>query len=339
MLADALSDHLLLRRPRLAPTTYVNEVGILRRFLRDVGNIQCRHLRPEHVERWMTGLLRPHTDLRGTNRPGLGPAAFNTTRSYLQNFLTYLNRRGLNRHPDPLLYVAPMRVPVVVRQQPGLDLIVAMIESAPTARDRAVLAVSAGTALRASSLKLLRVGDVDLDGGYIATYAPKVRLHDRHPITSDLDTELRRWLVDYEAWIGRPLEHDDYLLPAVHGPRFRYVDGVRTVEPGDPNPSKPHGQMHVPIQDGLRRVGLEAKGEGAHTLRRAIARHFFDALSREQGFDGALRVVASLLGHRSTRTTEMYLGISADRSSRDEALRGRSLLRPQGNIVVSLKAV
>ncbi len=77
-----------------------------------------------------------------------------------------------------------------------------------------------------------------------------------------------------------------------------------------------------------RQLGTETlRGEGVHTVRRSVARILFDQAS-EHGHDNALRVAAALLGHSSTQTTEIYLGIDRDRQKRDEILRGKSLFPP-----------
>lgn len=80
------------------------------------------------------------------------------------------------------------------------------------------------------------------------------------------------------------------------------------------------------VQDALRMAGVRVEpGEGVHTLRRSVARGFFDAAA-EAGYDGALRTTAALLHHQSTQTTELYLGIAADRLRRDATLRGQPFL-------------
>jgi hypothetical protein len=56
------------------------------------------------------------------------------------------------------------------------------------------------------------------------------------------------------------------------------------------------------------------------------------------GYDGALRRVSSLLGHKNTITTERYLGLSLERSSRNQQFSGNrmfpSLAKPAGDVVM-----
>lgn len=73
-------------------------------------------------------------------------------------------------------------------------------------------------------------------------------------------------------------------------------------------------------------LGLPSKDQGTHTIRRAVARAFFDSMAGEQGYDAALRTVSALLHHRSSATTEAYLGLSSERERRDKRLRGQPFL-------------
>lgn len=342
-LSEALEAHLALRKVRLAPSSYEGEATVLRRFLRFVGDLQCRNLTPEHVETYMASRLQPYTDSRGRIRPPLGPCAWNLEAKRLRPLAKYLARRGLTRH-DLLQNVDPMRIPRVQRLQVGADRIVAMIENARDERDRALLAVLAGTALRHASVVLLRVGDVDLAGGTITAWASKTKESLTLPITADLDRDLRRWLACYSDEIGRPLDPEDYLLPARESGRIDWVMGqdgrkAKAYRFGDLVPSRPLARTHNVVQQALHGIGLPTKGQGAHTLRRSVARLLFDRLNDTKGFDHSLRVVAALLGHSDVATTQTYLGISADRATLHEVLRGQSLLRPETGQVVPLRRV
>ncbi len=81
------------------------------------------------------------------------------------------------------------------------------------------------------------------------------------------------------------------------------------------------------VHAALARVGLPTRHEGAHTIRRAVARHFFDSLvATDLGYDGALRTVSALLHHSNAATTETYLGLSSERQRRDNRLRRQPFL-------------
>jgi integrase len=92
------------------------------------------------------------------------------------------------------------------------------------------------------------------------------------------------------------------------------------------DPSRPMHKPEKVVQAALARIGLPTKGEGCHTLRRASARALFDQLTQDKGYDSALRVVSAFLHHKSSTTTELYLGLDAERERRDEWLRGRPFL-------------
>jgi len=49
-------------------------------------------------------------------------------------------------------------------------------------------------------------------------------------------------------------------------------------------------------------------------------------MSSDVGYDAALRTVSAMLHHKSSATTEQYLGLSSERKRRDDRLRGRPFL-------------
>ena len=75
----------------------------------------------------------------------------------------------------------------------------------------------------------------------------------------------------------------------------------------------------------LRAHGYDIAGEGGHTLRRSAARALYDELVEERGYDGALRRVQTMLDHKHSMTTELYLGLDVDKVARNKALRGKPM--------------
>lgn len=102
--------------------------------------------------------------------------------------------------------------------------------------------------------------------------------------------------------------------------------------------NRPFGNPHITVQRVLKRAGYPHFKEGQHTLRRSGARAYFDALV-EQGYDGALRRVQSMLGHAHANMTERYLGIDLDRKKRNDDLRGVSMFPSlqDGNVINVVK--
>jgi integrase len=181
--------------------------------------------------------------------------------------------------------------------------------------------------LRSGEVRTLRVGAVNLGKQRIRVVIHKSSEEDYLPVTLDLDRELRRWLLHYASEIGRPLRSDDYLFPT-----FRSVlagpghppSAMKRVERLIPDKPLVHGERVV--QYALAVLGYPTKGEGAHTIRRAVARVWFDALSEEANYDAALRTVSALLHHKNVTTTEHYLGVSSEKRRRDERLMGKPFL-------------
>ena len=224
-----------------------------------------------------------------------------------------------------------MKIRRKVRLQPPPATLLRLLDAAENERDRAYMAAAINTALRANELLALTIGSVDLEGGWLHVVITKTQEEDLVPITSDLDTALRRWLTTYASEVDRPLRSDDLLFPARRGNVYRWYldDGgqrVRGRAPASWCPEKRMTHAQRVVQSALRAVGLPTKGEGTHTLRRAVARAFFDSMAHEVGYDAALRTVSALLHHKSVATTELYLGLTSERKRRDERLRGRPFL-------------
>lgn len=332
-LNEAVEDYVGYRAARFAAQTVEQEGYLLRRFAASIGDIQLRHLTPEHVTDWFygpAGVRDAHVTRDGVHREAVKPSTHHYYPTRLASFFGFATKRGWIRQ-DLLQDVQPMRLPVVKRQQPSPHMLLAMLDLAQNDRDRAYIATTINTGLRANEIASLCVGDVDLDGGWLLATISKSHEEDAFPITQDLDVELRRWLLAYEQQLGRPLLREYFLFPARKGSVYRWYkseDGTkerrRTPEAWQPERRMTHTERT--IQHALRALGLPTKGEGTHTVRRAVARHFFDSMADDVGYDNALRTVSAMLHHKSMATTEHYLGLSSEGKRRDERLRGQPFL-------------
>jgi integrase len=340
-LSEATDLYLKSRRSSCSASTVRQDAYVLRRLVRHVGDLLVHNVTPDHIERFFTGLSEEHTAHSGMTYPAVRASTWNNLYSRIKQFGSWLQQRGYLR-ADLLAFVRPRRPERRERQQPDTAMLWRMIESASDPRDRAVLAVAANTGLRANEIADLRIADVDLGSLDLTVRITKSRTEDRIAITADLAAELRRWLTYYAEWkvtvLGQPLIGSDYLLPVRCGPRFRWrttLDGAREryQVDGGYDPQRPVNKLHLIAQEALASQGLETRHEGIHTIRRAVARACFDMLTDEKGYDGALRVVSSLLHHSNVSTTESYLGFTKERLSRDAHLRGRSLLGPRPGTV------
>ncbi len=178
-------DHLRLSEGLERYERYRRDRGVQEQTLRDqrylylrfqqwYGDVQMRHLRQERVAQWFYARSRP-----------LSPATHNAYRARLASFFAHAIRRGWIR-VDPMVDVHRMRVPQRLRQRPAPDLLADVIDQADDDRDRAILATLVTTALRQNSVRLLRIGDVDLAQGWLRVNVTKTLQHD------ELDSALRR---------------------------------------------------------------------------------------------------------------------------------------------------
>jgi integrase/recombinase XerD len=340
LLSQIVEDYLTARRARYAETTVKNEGHVLHRFVATRGDIQMRHLTPEHIETWFLSLLQPHTDRSGIHRPAIQPSSHNYYLDRLKSFFAYCTKRGLTR-ADLLAHVPPMKQATKIRLQPSPEVLWVMLDRAGDPRDRALIATAMNTGMRSGEIARIKVGDVDLDSLTLRVWVSKSLVEDDMPITSDLAAELDIWLAAYARSVERPLLRDDHVFPAATGPRYRWrvtTDGTKEKyqTPSTYVPHRPVTKLHTIAQSALRQVGLPTRHEGIHTIRRAVARAYYDSL-KASGHEQAIRAVMILLHHTNQSTTEAYLGVTAERQFRDESLRGRSFLpRPTTADVIAI---
>lgn len=200
---------------------------------------------------------------------------------------------------------------------------------------RAVLAVTINTAWRISDAVKPRVRDVGLITGDMWFVSRKTGKAESFPITTDLDEELRRYLSWYTSETGVTLDDEGaFLFPGwAKAPISATGDGFRYF-------AAPHRHASEEwARNGLKRLfercGVHVeKGEAWHTIRRSVARIYFDSLRHEISYDHALRQTAALLQHNSVVTTEKYLGLDAEVQARNASLKGARFIgvRSLGNV-------
>lgn len=351
-LRSAIDEYLTNRRASKADNTMRTDAGLLPRFAEHVGNPTFEVLSPEQVRDFFYGdggLMDIHvTRIKGQQlRAAVGPSTHNHYRKRLHIFFTYSHSRGLAPRNDYLCLVEPLPEVRKQRMQPAPGILLQLLDQAECAMHRAYLATAVNTACRASELANLRVGDIDFAASEIFVIVTKTQEEDEMPLTADLERELRIWLEEYARLLGRPLRADDYLFPARSGNQIKthYFDeslGRRVYErtPFVWHPDRPVERTEKIVKDALAKLGLPTRYEGTHTVRRAVARAYFDQLAQEAGYDAALRTVSALLHHSSMTTTERYLGLSSEKRRRDETMKGKPFLTamvPQHPNVVPLR--
>jgi len=318
----------------IAKSTLANQRTTLKKFLAVTGNVWIHALDDRHVDRFFTELAKTKQAQSQRN-----------DHTVLQGFFEWARyRKYLSDDVDPMrLRRKPPRMEKE-RNRIHVSKFGALLDAAEARceRDRAGVAMLLYTLARDQEIANLRIRDVDLAAGLIFMRVYKTQQEDQMPICEELDRELRRWLTYYTEQVG-PLEPHYFLIPSRDTRGVAGEDGIyHSVTQVRLCPERKVATMGRIATPALEAIGFQTKdekgrgmGEGAHTIRRSGARALFDDLVSD-GYDHALRVVQSVLHHRSMQTTEKYIGVSADRRSRDDLLRGRIMYRGASGNVSSL---
>lgn len=200
-----------------------------------------------------------------------------------------------------------------------------MVAAASDRRDAAMLVFAMHTGCRISELLDLRLGDVNLETGECRVRIIKTKEEDVLRLSPTLTRYLREWMTFY---CGRETtDARSYLFPARKPAR---LVGVRHAS-DDERGYNPAGKITSPGKY-LKRMALDAgvpleTGDAWHTVRRSVARLFFDQ-SSVMGHDAALRMTSAFLHHKNTATTEIYLGLQLEKAKRDEVMSAGFLSDP-----------
>ena len=329
-LSAALEEYRLHRTSMgYAKETLRNEGIVLRRVLAHIGNILVRNIKSRHMDEFF--LVRSGEVQAST---------LAHEESVIKAFFIWLEkRRMLGPDGSPVATRRRTKVMPKSRQRIPATEFPRMLDLATHPTDRVIFALGIYLLLRQSEIKRLKVGDVSLPTGTVNVTIEKTKQLDDMPISSELDEELRRWLTAYSEILGRTLRPDDVLVPAKTRPALN----GRTRGPMSLQPHKPVGHPHEAIKRILVAAGYPIRddktgkslSEGVHTLRRSAARAIFDYL-RDDGYDGAIKHVQSLLHHSNSAQTERYLGLTLDIARRDVMVRGKALYpgnQDRGNVV------
>lgn len=334
-LSEAIENYSRFRRTQqYAANTLKVDTQVLNRFLTINGNVYVHNINETHVERHFEEVSRTRS-----------AASLKNDHATLTGFFKWAKHtRRMPLDRDPMFGRRPPRKIDRERNRVHVSQFGDLLDAAEARdpRDRALIALFLYTLCRDSEITALRVRDLDLNAGTLKVYVEKSRIEDIMPVCTELDQEMRRWLTYYTTKVGR-LEPHHFLVPAravhpvfhpetkrivrhasVYRPETRLKGGAgRNVRP-------PLEDIGFPLTDDAGR----SCGEGAHTVRRSGARALFDRLVVE-GYDGALRIVQAMLHHKSATMTEKYLGITADKRTRDDLLQGKAMYgAPQrGNVV------
>ncbi len=329
-LQDAVTRYLERRKRQVAKTTYKNDESVVLRLQRFVGgNPWMSTIESDVVwDFFYSGSARA---LSAT----LTEVSFNKARDRVGQFVNYCERRGWVR---PLLMddVKPRTPTEMLQRRYTATELMCLCDAAPTPQEKILVALACNTALRIGDILSLRLSvlddrgeldpstpTVDLAGGWLRVRVHKTKKQDNLPITLELDAALRAWLTHYTVTLGRPLEHDMYLVPAQDNDSWdRTPAGATyTLKPYDRVTTQDTKFHRIAELAGLR----HSRGNGWHTIRRSLARLLYEDLKR-RGHPDPIRPVQAMLHHTDPGMTYRYIGTAPDRQDRDEMLRGVSFL-------------
>jgi integrase len=323
LLSDCVDEWIAMRKVTYAKNTAKANEQALRRFLSVVGNLQMRHLGPEHGERYQSWMIAK----------GLAPNSVNNAMSSLAAFTSWCAARkyvsrGTTLTSTTRMLTAPVppRLRIKARDFPRV------LDACPRPDIRAMMALGFYLFLRAGEMRNLRVGDVDLDAGKVLVFQQKTQRYDEMPLCLELEQELRAWLTIYADDIREtagPLRHTHYLIPAHRSTGWWDMEKMaRRYQPDRPI-CQPTRFIHEVLEAcgyPTRDANGKSNREGMHTLRRSGARAYYEEMVNSGAVrDDVLRQVMAMLHHKSVTVTERYLGLEADIEKRDIRLRGQRM--------------
>ncbi|MFF1776932.1 tyrosine-type recombinase/integrase [Streptomyces virginiae] len=248
-------------------------------------------------------------------------------RNRIKQFLSYCHRREWHRlGPEALLDGIDNRSGSQNRNRYRMTRaeIRRLIAAAEDPRDAALVWFVGCTGVRISEAIAMHVRDLSFAKGELYVTLPKTYEEVTYPLSSDLEGALRSWLTHYTEQVGT-LKRSYRLFPPYH--RVKFAPGGGLTKAGQYNPARPisdpGGDILHPMAE---RAGIELEsGDGWHTLRRSFARILYDD-AVHLGHDAALRIVQAALNHKSVKTTERYLGLTAERKQFVQMIKGKPFL-------------
>lgn len=330
------------RRDDITARSWRNEQYILRRMVAHIGDKQIGRVSDieleDFVRAWRSGGV---SRLDGTPGETLSAGGANNVLFSVRQLIRWSARRGYCRGD----LVDGIKTQKENPRRNFLRLsateLLEMVVSAKHPRDRAILAAACNTALRGKELADLKIGWLDMSAQSLFVMITKTGDTDYMPLSLEFYREMSAWLDYYRDVTGiSELPGDWYLFPTKSRDVFDGCDENK-IAIKRPGIIQPERRLSVPpstiAQRALRAIGVESmEREGMHTIRRSVARLYFDACSNDRGYSSALRETMALLHHKSVATTERYLGLSVELASRDDRLRGKSFLgamvTPTGNV-------
>lgn len=250
-------------------------------------------------------------------RARLGDQTAPTRLHQLRSFLTWAARKGW-LVDDPTLLIRAGKPQPRLRERLTARELLDMIAAADYPQHRIILALAANLGLRRSEIRSLRIADVNLALSTIRVTIHKTKDVDDMPITTELGVELARWLAHYRQACPA-------LTPQAHlVPSQRWSNLTKTMSY---YPTRSVAEPEEVVKRALSKLGWgDVVGEGVHTVRRSMARIFFDAAEADESYHEALLGTMRLLHHDRAETTLRYIGVDRQTQARDRFLKGCTFL-------------
>lgn len=315
-MSEALGEYVRFGQARgLKPGSVRSQKETIAPLVQATGDKLVCNVTALDVERFITG-----RDWKASTR--------NVRVGQLKSFFRWAEARGYrDATNNPMFGWRSVRVPEVTRLRIPTTEWGRLFQACQHPTEQATIAVGLFLFLRSSEAATITWGDIDWDENTVSVWRQKTQQQDELPMA----LELREILWEYRAWYTKHLMQagvavkDEHFLLAP-----RDVQSVRfQAGGGDLRPTKQPSaiKVGVTVKRVLQRAGYEKVGQegfGGHVLRRSGARALFDQ-KVEEGYDGALKMVQAMLGHTNSVMTETYLGLSLDRTKRNQAIAGKTM--------------
>ena len=266
----------------LADSTIKNYTTYLTRFLEWAeSELACQDVKDISWEQIRSYITYLRTQC------GLNSVTVNVHIAQMRDFFEYVLHRTWDRHEVPTLR-CDQKLPIV----PTFDQVNIIIDSIQNPKHKAEIALLYSSGIRACELCRLRCGDIQTSQSRIYISVSKNR-HDRYAVLSHKALEL---LIIYIRSSYPGASKGDWLFPGHNPGEHITEESVRMV-----------------FKRALSDLGWDDKGFNLHSLRHAFGLHLY--LS---GVD--LMTIKEAMGHKSLRSTEIYLTLGIG--------NGRSVMSP-----------
>ncbi len=191
-------------------------------------------------------------------------------------------------------------------------------------RNEYYIKISWAAARRMSDVRGLRVEHVDFAArprasyGTYKFYNQKLKRWVAHPMTRLLSETLAEWFVVYAELLGRKLEPDDFVVPAMRA-AGTVVEGMRRTMKIRPKDPLPYTSALEIFTNAAKACGQYEPGKGTHALRRGGAEDLFRRFENA-GVKNPIRRVMTHLDHKDEGVTRRYLDQKEDVAAFGEAI-------------------